>query len=164
MTDTVTYHYNVNGEDKETTIELADYFISDEDDVKETLSDIEDGEDIENVSIVGVEGELADLFIGPETVDYAGFQEAVHLAEEYKRDAVIYYLMNISDSLDNFRDAFMFMADGKTDAAKRIAASYGMIDDNNPIFLYVDWEKFWDDFLCHDFIFDEESGAVFRII
>jgi antirestriction protein len=63
-------------------------------------------------------------------------------------------------SVDKFRDAYRGHWDSVKDFAMDWAVETGLIDDQHPMFGYIDWEHYWEGDLRHNG-FTEENGHFF---
>lgn len=75
-------------------------------------------------------------------------------------------LSELSDAFDNFRENFQGYFDTEADFAEYIANEIGVLSDEIPTWIVINWQASWDQNLRHDYASEyiEELGlyAIFR--
>ena len=131
-----------------------------------------DPEDIlARVTLSDPEGLAVHLFIpergtqgqGPLT-PIAAFDDVLKAwsdADDDRREAMADYLDNGNDDLDGFEDAYEGKYKDGADFAQEHCEGCGVVTDEFPAWVCIDWEATWERNLSHDY-WISDNGHVFR--
>lgn len=151
-----TYAKYNNGSIKGQWLDLEYYSDKEEfiDACKELHSDEEDPElmfqDWEGIP----EGMVSESSIDPEVFELAQEDDdTIEMLEAF------HYCFG-SGTLEQAKSAYFGKYDSEKEFAEEFAIESGEIDEDHPMFSYIDWEHYWSGNLQHSFVFHE--GFVFN--
>ena len=94
-----------------------------------------------------------------EFVDH--YEEYNRLCENYDKNLVDEFIEDFDVStIENFEDMYQGQYNSGADFAEQIASDCGYISKDMPSWIYIDWQKTWDNSLSYDYT--EIDGHIFN--
>ena len=83
------------------------------------------------------------------------------LCEDYDKNLVDEFIEDFDVStIENFEDMYQGQYNSGADFAEQIASDCGYISKDMPSWIYIDWQKTWDNALSYDYT--EIDGHIFN--
>ena len=89
------------------------------------------------------------------------YEEYNRLIDDYGQNLVDEFIEDFDVStIENFEDMYQGQYDSGADFAEQIATDCGYISKDMPSWIYIDWQKTWDNSLSYDYT--EIDGHIFN--
>ena len=80
------------------------------------------------------------------------YEEYNRLCEDYDKNLVDEFIEDFDVStIENFEDMYQGQYNSGADFAEQIASDCGYISKDMPSWIYIDWQKTWDNSLSYDY-------------